>query len=304
MIKFRGIIGVDTEMEVQSFIAYLEADKGASKNTILSYKRDLQKFDEYLAKQGINDAARVTDTTLNSYVLFLEKNGSAPSSISRNIASIKAFFGYLFQEKKINDNPALKLKAPKIEKKFPEILTIQETDTLLEQPNGKTAKGIRDKAMLELLYATGIRVSELIGLKVADVNVKLGYIICNAGEKERVIPFGTKAKSALVDYLKSARTELLHGNESEYMFINCSGKEMSRQGFWKLIKYYGEKAGIKSELTPHTLRHSFAAHMVENGADLRAVQEMMGHSDISTTQVYLNMNSRLRDVYVKAHPRK
>lgn len=304
MIKFRGIIGVDTEMEVQSFIAYLEADKGASKNTILSYKRDLQKFDEYLAKQGINDAARVTDTTLNSYVLFLEKNGSAPSSISRNIASIKAFFGYLFQEKKINDNPALKLKAPKIEKKFPEILTIQETDTLLEQPNGKTAKGIRDKAMLELLYATGIRVSELIGLKVTDVNVKLGYIICNAGEKERVIPFGTKAKSALVDYLKSARTELLHGNESEYMFINCSGKEMSRQGFWKLIKYYGEKAGIKSELTPHTLRHSFAAHMVENGADLRAVQEMMGHSDISTTQVYLNMNSRLRDVYVKAHPRK
>lgn len=304
MIKFRGIIGVDTEMEVQSFIAYLEADKGASKNTILSYKRDLQKLDEYLAKQGINDAARVTDTTLNSYVLFLEKKGSAPSSISRNIASIKAFFGYLFQEKKINDNPALKLKAPKIEKKFPEILTIQETDTLLEQPNGKTAKGIRDKAMLELLYATGIRVSELIGLKVMDVNVKLGYIICNAGEKERVIPFGTKAKSALVDYLKSARTELLHGNESEYMFINCSGKEMSRQGFWKLIKYYGEKAGIKSELTPHTLRHSFAAHMVENGADLRAVQEMMGHSDISTTQVYLNMNSRLRDVYVKAHPRK
>lgn len=304
MIKFRGIIGVDTEMEVQSFIAYLEADKGASKNTILSYKRDLQKFDEYLAKQGINDAARVTDTTLNSYVLFLEKNGSAPSSISRNIASIKAFFGYLFQEKKISDNPALKLKAPKIEKKFPEILTIQETDTLLEQPNGKTAKGIRDKAMLELLYATGIRVSELIGLKVTDVNVKLGYIICNTGEKERVIPFGTKAKSALVDYLKSARTELLHGNESEYMFINCSGKEMSRQGFWKLIKYYGEKAGIKSELTPHTLRHSFAAHMVENGADLRAVQEMMGHSDISTTQVYLNMNSRLRDVYVKAHPRK
>ena len=304
MIKFRGIIGVDTEMEVQSFITYLEAEKGASKNTILSYKRDLQKLDEYLANQGINDAARVTDTTLNSYMLFLEKNGSAPSSISRNIASIKAFFGYLFQEKKINDNPALKLKAPKIEKKFPEILTIQETDTLLEQPDVKTAKGMRDKAMLELLYATGIRVSELIGLKVTDVNVKLGYIVCNAGDKERVIPFGTKAKSALTVYLKTARDELLHGNESDFMFTNCSGKEMSRQGFWKLIKYYGEKAGIKSELTPHTLRHSFAAHMVENGADLRAVQEMMGHSDISTTQVYLNMNSRLRDVYIKAHPRK
>ncbi|MBE5948711.1 MAG: site-specific tyrosine recombinase XerD [Lachnospiraceae bacterium] len=304
MIKFRGIIGVDTEMEVQSFITYLEEEKGASKNTILSYKRDLQKLCEYLEKQGITDAVRVTDTTLNSYMLFLEKNGSAPSSISRNIASIKAFFGYLFQSRLINDNPALRLKAPKIEKKFPEILTIQETDTLLEQPDSKTAKGLRDKAMLELLYATGIRVSELIGLKISDVNVKLGYIVCSAGDKERVIPFGTKAKSALTAYLKTARAELLHDNESEFMFTNCSGKEMSRQGFWKLIKYYGEKAGIKSELTPHTLRHSFAAHMVENGADLRAVQEMMGHSDISTTQIYLNMNSRLRDVYVKAHPRK
>ncbi len=304
MIKFRGFIGVDTEMDIQSFIAYLEDEKGASKNTILSYKRDLQKLCEYLDKQNITDAAKVTDTTLNSYMLFLEKNGSAPSSISRNIASIKAFFTYLFQEKRINDNPALKLKAPKIEKKFPEILTIQETDTLLEQPDLKTAKGLRDKAMLELLYATGIRVSELIGLRVSDVNVKLGYIVCNSGDKERVIPFGNKAKTAMTAYLKSAREELLHGGESIYMFTNCSGQEMSRQGFWKLIKYYGDKAGIKSELTPHTLRHSFAAHMVENGADLRAVQEMMGHSDISTTQMYLNMNSRLRDVYLKAHPRK
>lgn len=291
-------------MEVQAFITYLEKEKGASNNTILSYKRDLQKLDEYLFKQGIVEAVKVTETTLNSYILFLEKNGSAPSSISRNIASVKAFFGYLFQMKMISDNPTIRLKAPKVEKKFPEILTIQETDTLLEQPDSKTTKGIRDKAMLELLYATGIRVSELIGLKVADVNVKLGYIICNSGDKERIIPFGTKAKSSIVSYMKSAREELLHGNESEYIFINCSGKEMSRQGFWKLIKYYGEKAGIRSELTPHTLRHSFAAHMVENGADLRAVQEMMGHSDISTTQVYLNMNSRLRDVYVKAHPRK
>ncbi|MBE5929354.1 MAG: site-specific tyrosine recombinase XerD [Lachnospiraceae bacterium] len=304
MRKFRGIIGVVTKMEIQSFIAYLEDEKGASKNTILSYKRDLQKLCEYLDNQGITDAAKVTDTTLNSYMLFLEKNGSAPSSISRNIASIKAFFGYLFQEKKISDNPSTKLKAPKIEKKFPEILTIQETDTLLEQPDLKTVKGLRDKAMLELLYATGIRVSELIGLKVADVNVKLGYIVCNSGDKERVIPFGTKAKVALTEYMKSAREELLHGTESDFMFSNCSGSEMSRQGFWKLIKYYGDKAGIRTELTPHTLRHSFAAHMVENGADLRAVQEMMGHSDISTTQVYLNMNSRLRDVYLKAHPRK
>lgn len=304
MIKFRGNIGVVAKMDIQSFIEYLETEKGASKNTILSYRRDLQKLEEYLAKQGITEAFRVTETTLNSYILSLEKSGSAPSSISRNIASVKAFFGYLFQLRRIDDNPALRLKAPKVEKKFPEILTIQETDKLLEQPDAKNAKGLRDKAMLELLYATGIRVSELIGLGVSDVNIKLGYIVCNVSDKERIIPFGTKAKAALVAYLKSAREELLHGNESQYLFTNCSGKEMSRQGFWKLIKYYGEKAGIKSEITPHTLRHSFAAHMVENGADLRAVQEMMGHSDISTTQVYLNMNSRLRDVYTKAHPRR
>lgn len=291
-------------MEIKDFITYLEDEKGASKNTVMSYRRDLGKLGVYLEEQGITEVSKVTETMLNSYVLLLEGSGSAPASVSRNIASIKAFFNYLFLKRRIEQNPSVKLKTPKVEKKFPEILSMQETDRLLEQPDCSNAKGIRDKAMLELLYATGIRVSELIGLRLSDVNMKLGYIVCSAGDKERIVPFGTKARTAMLAYLKSARTELSKGNESELLFTNCSGTEMSRQGFWKLIKYYGEKAGIKSELTPHTLRHSFAAHMVENGADLRAVQEMLGHSDISSTQLYVNMNSRLRDVYSKAHPRK
>lgn len=291
-------------MEIKDFITYLEEEKGASRNTVMSYQRDLGKLGVYLEEQGITETSKVTETMLNSYVLLLEGSGSAPASVSRNIASIKAFFNYLFLKRRIEQNPSVNLKAPKVEKKFPEILSMQETDRLLEQPDCSNAKGIRDKAMLELLYATGIRVSELIGLRLSDINMKLGYIVCNAGDKERIVPFGTKARTALLAYLKSARAELSKGNESELLFTNCSGTEMSRQGFWKLIKYYGEKAGIKSELTPHTLRHSFAAHMVENGADLRAVQEMLGHSDISSTQLYVNMNSRLRDVYSKAHPRK
>lgn len=293
-----------TEIGVQEFLTYLNVEKESSENTILSYKRDLQKLNRYLVSHDIYDIEKVTDTTLDSYILYMEKNGSASSSVSRSIASIKALFAYLFREKQIDVNPALKLKTPKVEKKYPEILTIHETDRLLAQPDGKTVKGIRDKAMLEILYATGIRVSELIGLKTDDINLKLDYIICRSGDKERIIPFGTTAKAALMEYLNSARSELLHGNESHFLFTNCSGGEMSRQGFWKIIKYYGEKAEIKSEITPHMLRHSFAAHMIENGADLRSVQEMMGHSDIATTQVYLNMGNRLRDVYAKAHPRK
>lgn len=236
-------------------------------------------------------------------MLFLEKSGSAPASISRNIASIKTFYNYLFQNRIIDTNPTLALKTPKVDKKPPDILTITETDLLLSQPDLKTAKGLRDKAMLELLYATGIRVSELIGLNITDINLKLDYIICRAGSKERIIPFGTKAKKALSEYLKSARSELAKKEDTLYLFTNCSGKAMSRQGFWKLIKHYGDAAGIKTEITPHILRHSFAAHMVENGADLHSVQKMLGHADISSTQLYANMNTRLREVYAYAHPR-
>lgn len=218
---------------------------------------------------------------------------------------MRAFFQYCCQHGLLSENPADILKAPKIEKKMPGILTVEEVDLLLNQPKENTAKGVRDKAMLELLYATGIRVSELIGLKLENINLRLGYITCEASEKERVIPFGSAAKKAVREYLEQAREELLNHKESDCLFVNCSGKPMSRQGFWKVLKTYAASAGIQQDITPHTLRHSFAAHLVQNGADLKSVQEMLGHSDISTTQIYLNMNvNKIRDVYLKAHPRK
>lgn len=270
----------------------------------MSYKRDLTKFRKFMEGQGVKTVDSITATNLNSYILYLEKNGFAAATISRNIASIKAFFHYAFKEGEIKDDPSEILKSPKIEKRVPEVLTPAEVVRLLEQPKGDTPKELRDKAMLELLYATGIRVSELIGIEVEDVNLQMGYIVCKDANKERVIPFGAEAKHALIKYLNQGREAMIIDNGSRVLFANCSGQQMSRQGFWKLIKYYAKKAGIESDITPHTLRHSFAAHLVENGADLRSVQEMLGHSDISTTQIYASMNhNRIREVYAKAHPR-
>lgn len=291
--------------EIQEFIDYLHNTRGTSKNTEVSYQRDLRKLEKYLTEGGFETAEQITSTVLNSYVLYMERKNFAASSISRSIASIRAFFQYLTNKYGWKENPAEKLKAPKIEKRMPGILTIEEVDLLLKQPKGNTAKGIRDRAMLELLYATGIRVSELISLKVKDINLKLGYLTCSGGEKERVIPFGITAKQAVEQYMEGARDQLLGDQESDFLFLNCSGKSMSRQGFWKVLKGYASSAGIQQDITPHTLRHSFAAHLVQNGADLKSVQEMMGHSDISTTQIYMNMNiHKIRDVYMKAHPRK
>ena len=291
--------------EIQEFIDYLHNTRGTSKNTEVSYERDLKKLEQYLTEEGIETGEQVTSTVLNSYVLYMERRNFAASSISRSIASIRAFFQFLCQKDGWKENPAEKLKAPKIEKKLPDILTVEEVDLLLRQPKGNTAKGIRDKAMLELLYATGIRVSELIGLKVNDINLKLGYLNCSSGGRERVIPFGTTAKQAVENYMAKSRAQLLGEGKSDFLFLNCSGKSMSRQGFWKVLKGYAASAGIQQDITPHTLRHSFAAHLVQNGADLKSVQEMMGHSDISTTQIYMNMNiHKIRDVYMKAHPRK
>lgn len=292
------------ETEINGFIIYLHNVKKTSENTTLSYKRDLVKVKRYLEEQGIKDVRKVTSTNLNSYVLYLEKNKFSAATISRNIASLKAFYHYMYREGIVNKDAAEGLHAPKIEKKMPEILSTQEVVRVLEQPGGDSPKEIRDKAMLELLYATGIRVTELINLKVDDVNLQVGYIFCKDGEKERVIPFGNEAKNALLRYLEKARTDMISDGESEYLFVNCSGQPMSRQGFWKLLKYYAKKAGIAADITPHTLRHCFAAHLVENGADLRSVQEMLGHSDISTTQIYANLNqNRIREVYARAHPR-
>lgn len=292
------------EKEINAFISYLHNVKKTSNNTEMSYKRDLGKVQRYFEEQGIIDVRKITATNLNSFVLYLEKNNFAAATVSRNIASIKAFFHYLCKEGIVTDDISETLKSPKIEKKMPEILTTEEVVRLLEQPQSDTPKEIRDKAMLELLYATGIRVTELISLKVSDVNLQMGFILCHDAHKERVIPFGQKAKSALVTYMKNARDIMIEDKDCDILFTNCSGQPMSRQGFWKLVKYYSQKAGITSDITPHTLRHSFAAHLVENGADLRSVQEMLGHSDISTTQIYANLNhNHIREIYAKAHPR-
>ena len=292
------------EREVQEYISYLHNVKHTSNNTEMSYKRDLLKVCHFMQERGITSALAVKEQDLKAYIHALEEQKLAAATVSRNIASIKAFFLYLFSEGKIQNDPALCLKAPKIEKKMPEILTMGEVSALLEQANGDSPKEIRDKAMLELLYATGIRVTELISVKVSDVNLPMHFIMCRDPHKERMIPFGTQAHDALERYLGGVRAEMVEDKSSEILFANCSGKPMSRQGFWKLIKFYAKKAGITADITPHTLRHSFAAHLVENGADLKSVQEMLGHSDISTTQIYANMNhNRIREVYAKAHPR-
>lgn len=292
------------EREVQQFISYLHNVKQTSQNTELSYKRDLAKVCNFLARRGISSISAAKAEDLKDYIKELETQKLAAATVSRNIASIKAFCQYMLSEGKISEDISRNLKAPRIEKKVPEILTMDEVAALLEQTEGDSPKEIRDKAMLELLYATGIRVTELITLKVNDVNVSMSFIMCKDAHKERMIPFGNKAKAALARYLDGVRDEMVEDKSSDVLFANCSGKPMSRQGFWKLIKHYAKKAGITADITPHTLRHSFAAHLVENGADLKSVQEMLGHSDISTTQIYANMNhNRIREVYAKAHPR-
>lgn len=286
------------------FIEQLHNEKHASENTELSYRRDVNKLFQYLSDNNITKVNMVTADDLNSYVEYLNSIGRAPTTISRSIASMKSFFDFLCSIEVIDDNPASALKSPKIEKKIPEVLSMRDVDLLLKIPSKNTPKELRDKAMLELLYATGMRVSELISLKVNDVSINEEFLICHERNKDRVIPFGSEAKQAIINYLKNGREELLGENDSDILFPNCSGGSMSRQGFWKLLKQYGKKAGIKTEITPHTLRHSFASHLVENGADLKAVQEMLGHSEISTTQIYLNTgNKRLREVYRKAHPK-
>ena len=293
------------ENQIDALIEFLHETKNTSKNTELSYRRDLIKLVAFLQNDlGKKTFDEVTKEDLEAYVAHMHEQNAAPTSISRSIASTKALFSFLKEKNIIKNDVASGLKSPKIEKKEPSIMSKKDVMLLLEQPSGNSPKQIRDKAMLELLYATGIRVSELIGLKTTDVNLAMGFIMIHDSHKERIIPFGTKAKDALMKYLSGARDAMLEDKNSDILFANCSGEAMSRQGFWKIIKYYAKKAGIEADITPHTLRHSFAAHLVENGADLRAVQEMLGHSDISTTQIYATMNhNKIREVYAKAHPR-
>ena len=272
--------------EVHRFEQYLREVKQASENTVQSYRRDLMQMITYLEEKEIREAAKVTKTSLHGYILHMEEQGKAATTISRMMAAIKAFFNYECMQARIRRNPAESLHAPKVEKKAPVILSVDQVSALLAQPSGQTPKEIRDKAMLALLYATGIRVSELIGIQMEDINMNIGFLVCRDGERERTIPFGRSAKAALEEYLEHARNELLRGKGSDYFFVNCTGGAMSRQGFWKIIKYYGEKAGIEEDITPHTLRHSFAAHLIARGADMRAVQTILGHSDMATTQMY------------------
>ena len=248
---------------------------------------------------------RVTQTTIISYLLHIQGKGLATSTISRNLASLKSFFHFLVRENILSSDPTLNLESPKQQKKLPQVLTTKEVSMLLSIPDLKTIAGLRDKAMLEMLYATGLRVSELTGLDCKDVDLEFGYVKClGKGSKERIVPLGSVAIRVLKDYLQRGRTELVSAAGCDAIFLNHHGKRLTRQGFWKIIKKYAESLGTEKTITPHTLRHSFATHLLENGADLRAVQEMLGHADISTTQIYTHLTrSRLRKVYDQTHPR-
>lgn len=289
---------------VEEYTSFMTNVRHKSVNTIESYKRDVTQYITYLDESGIADATLATKTTILSYLLSMQKEGKATSTVSRTLASLRSFYLFMLQNGRISTNPTSNLEAPHVEKKPPQILGGKEVELLLEQPNTDDNKGMRDKAMLELLYATGIRVSELINLDITDVNISMSFIRCRGGKKERIIPMGNKAREALTKYIDCARLYMLKDEAETALFVNCGGVRLSRQGFWKLIKHYRNEAGIKTEITPHTLRHSFAAHLLENGADLHSIQEMMGHADISSTQVYSRMmNSKLKEVYAKAHPR-
>ncbi len=286
---------------IEQYVSYLNNVKRSSANTVSSYIRDLNKLDSYLLSQG-KTVNRIAAVDLTSYVLTMEGEGLSQATISRSISSIKSFYMFLFKQGVVKEDYTEQLKPPKIEKKMPDTLSVEEINLLLEQPSRQTPKELRDKAMLELLYATGMRVSELINLKLTDLNIPLGYIVCRDANKERVIPIEHAASVALVNYIENARSNL--SADSEYLFVNMKGDPMSRQGFWKLLKAYAKRAGIHKDITPHMIRHSFASHLVSGGADLKAVQEMLGHSDISTTQIYLKGKARrIKEEYEKAHPR-
>ncbi len=289
------------EQYINDFIKYLQEIRHASKNTLQAYQNDLRKLQNFLENQGINSVLKISETCLNSYVLTLEKEGLSASSVSRNIAAMKAFILYLMKNGIIQGDPSERIKPPKVQKRTPQILDTKMMDKLLHQPDLKTKKGIRDRAILELLYATGIKVTELISIKVTDVNMKAGFITCGE-RRERNIPFGKSAKNALQEYLK-VRPENFDRTNSEILFLNTSGEQLSRQGLWKILKTYAKAAGIET-INPNAIRHSFAAHLIDNGADIGSVQEFLGHSDITTTQLYLPQSYKnSREVYMNTHPR-
>jgi integrase/recombinase XerD len=287
------------------FLHYLIVEKGLSKNTIDAYSHGLSRFLDYLSRKGIHEMPSVSKFDVKAFLLALKKQGLSTKSVVRNLVAIRALFQFLIQEGILETNPIEELESPKIPKTLPEILSLKEVEQLLEQPNPQTPLAIRDRAMLEVLYATGMRVSELTQLPMNQVNLEGGYVLVfGKGSKERIVPLGSEAIKWVNLYLKVARERLAKGKDRPFLFINRSGRAMSRQQFWKNIKAYGRRAGIRKRITPHLLRHSFASHLLERGADLRSVQMMLGHVDISTTQIYTHVTGeRLKKIHQRYHPR-
>jgi len=291
--------------EVDQFIDYLSLERGLSKNTLVSYSRDLNVFEDFIDRRGITSFGAVTKNDICDFMLFRKDKGLSPSSIARSLVAVKVFFRFMVRENHLAKDPASAIETPRLWKHLPEALDINEVERLLAAPNLKTWKGIRDKACLEIMYATGFRASEVVGLNMADVNFELGIIKClGKGSKERLVPLGRGARTALERYINKVRPTLMKAGEEKGLILTRLGGKMTRQMLWKIITSCAKKARIKKRIKPHTLRHSFATHLLERGADLRIVQEMLGHSNISTTQIYTHINKeRLKSIHRKFHPR-
>ena len=291
------------EEQLNLFFRFLENEKKVSLNTLQSYKRDLKQFEKYLetSEEGYKD---LTNEGIKDYIKYMQEEGKKPSTISRGLASIRSFYQYEAKNKIVEKDPTEGIQSPKIEKRVPSVLTSNEVALLLEQPKNVDLKGTRDKAMLEFAYATGMRVTEIISLNVEDINLETGYATCRNGKKERTVPIGEMSLKALKDYMLNARQTMIKDDNEKALFVNVNGQRLTRQGFWKIIKYYKEQAHIDKDITPHVLRHSFATHLLQNGADLKSIQTMLGHSDILSTQIYMQFQDEsLKNVYKKAHPR-
>ena len=291
------------EKQVKLFLEFLENDKKASENTLQSYRRDIVYYNKYLETNKLN-YAKVKEEDIKEYLEYLQSVGKKASTISRSLASIRAIYQFMVKNKKVKQDPTVHIQSPKIEKRTPSVLTAKEVELLLNQPKDVDLKGTRDKAMLEFAYATGMRVTEIISLNIEDVKLDEGYVVCHSGSKQRNIPLGTLSLKALKEYVEEARPVLIRDENVKALFVNVNGQRLTRQGFWKIVKFYKEQAHITKEITPHVLRHSFATHLLQNGADLKSIQTMLGHSDISSTQVYMQFqDSGLKNIYKKAHPR-
>jgi len=290
---------------IDSFLNYLSVERGLSNNTIISYREDLNSYLDFMTRQRIDALSRIAKNDIINFMLNQKDKGLSANSIARHLAAIRMFHRFLARERILKSDPTTLIDSPKLWKKIPETLSLNEVDSLIAQPNLRDKQGIRDKAILEILYATGMRVSEAVNLKTDNVNLDIGFLRCiGKGNKERVIPLGKKAISSLKKYLEVSRPRILKNKASEFLFVNRFGKKISRQSLWKIIKKYAKQARIKKPIKPHTLRHSFATHLLERGADLRSVQEMLGHSNISTTQIYTHINKdRLKTIHKMFHPR-